>query len=252
MTVRGGDPARRVYRGVWAVLAGLFKVPQEPPTLRTPEGEDVRGFRPSPGFLEYLKFQFWVLLLLVDGALLVLWLLLLLKRPLLAVLLAPLFAIVMVLPDVLAYVALQLRYDTTWYVMSDRSLRIRRGIWIIRETTITFENVQNVELMQGPLQRYFGISNLIVQTAGGSGAKPQQGQTSPHVGLIEGIRDAQRIRDGIMSQVQRSRRAGLGDEPRAAEADRGPRGARWSAAHLDLLRAIRDEIGALRVRPRAR
>ena len=65
----------------------------------------------------------------------------------------------------MVYVALHLRYDTTWYVVTDRSLRIRRGIWVIEETTITFENVQNVSITQGPLERAFGIATLVVDTA---------------------------------------------------------------------------------------
>ena len=27
------EPATQVYRGIWAVLAGFFKVPRRPPTL---------------------------------------------------------------------------------------------------------------------------------------------------------------------------------------------------------------------------
>ena len=82
--------------------------------------------------------------------------------------------------------------------MSDRSLRIRRGIWVIHETTLTFENVQNVSVRQGPLQRYFGIANLLLETAGGgqSQAGPQGMQTTAaHHGLIEGVADAQPIGD---------------------------------------------------------
>ena len=141
--------------------------------------------------------------------------------------------------DILAYVALHLRYDTTWYVMSGRSLRIRRGIWIIRETTVTFENVQNVELKQGPLQRHFGISNLIVQTAGGGGS-PNSG--GAHRAIIEGISDPARYREAIMARLRRSGTAGLGDE---AEDEEGAVG--WTREHLDVLREIRDEV----VRPAA-
>jgi membrane protein YdbS with pleckstrin-like domain len=246
------ETAKQVYRGVWAVLARLFKVPEEPPKLLAIGGDEIQSFRPSPRFLDYLKFQFWIGLTLIDGALAVAWLVILFNRPLVAILLAPVFLVVMVLPDIVAYVALHLRYDTTWYVMSGRSLRIRRGIWIIRETTVTFENVQNVELKQGPLQRHFGISNLIVQTAGGGGVQTQQGQTNPHVALVEGVEDAKGIRDAIMTKVRRSRRAGLGDE--GTEDLRGSAlGSGWTADHITALRAVRDEIVALRAstRPRA-
>jgi membrane protein YdbS with pleckstrin-like domain len=239
------ETAKRVYRGVWAVLARFFKVPDQPPTLLPIGGEPIQSFRPSPRFLDYLKFQFWIALTLIDGALAVAWLVILFSAPMIAILLGPVFLVVMVLPDILAYVALHLRYDTTWYVMSGRSLRLRRGIWIIRETTITFENVQNVELKQGPLQRYFGISDLVVQTAGGGGAQTQQGQTNPHVGLVEGIADAKKIRDVIMARVRRSRRAGLGDEG-AEESRLASRGPVLGAEHLEALRGVRDEIVALR------
>lgn len=77
------------------------------------------------------------------------------------VLIAPLLRAFIILPDVVAYVAIHLRFDTTWYVMTERSLRIRRGIWVLHETTITFENVQNVVVNQGPVQRFFGIANVV-------------------------------------------------------------------------------------------
>ena len=239
------ETARQVYRGIWAVLARFFKVPERPPTLLSIGGDEIQSFRPSPRFLDYLKLQFWIGLLLIDIALIVIWLVILFNNPLVALLLGPLFLVIIVLPDIVAYVALHLRYDTTWYVMSGRSLRIRRGIWLIRETTVTFENVQNVELKQGPLQRHFGISNLIVQTAGGGGGQGPQGQTNPHVALVEGIEDAKGIRDTIMAKVRRSRRAGLGDE--GAEELRGPvPGSGWTPDHIAALRAVRDEVVALR------
>ena len=121
----------------------------------------------------------------------------------------------MVLPDIFAYVGIHLRYDTTWYVLTDRSLRIRRGILTIHETTISFENVQNVEVRQGPLQRYFGIADVLVTTAGGGVAATARAQTSSlgaHVGILQGLDDAEAVRNQILASVERTRSAGLGDE----------------------------------------
>ena len=117
-------------------------------------------------------------------------------------------------PDIVVYIGIHLRYDTTWYVLSDRTLRIRRGIWIINEVTITYENIQNVSVRQGPLQRYFGISDLVVQTAGGGGAVGQHGEQnlSGHLGLLEGIDNAQEVRELIMDKWRAAKNAGLGDE----------------------------------------
>ena len=158
-----------LYHGIWAVLVRWFRVPAEPPTLPAVAAEPIQSYRPAAGFLRYLKFQFWLLLIVIDGGLLIVWLVLLVLVPLAGVLITPLALAVIIVPAILGYVAIHLRYDTTWYVVSDRSLRIRRGIWVIHETTITFENIQNVTVNQGPLQRWFGIADVLVQTAGGGG-----------------------------------------------------------------------------------
>jgi membrane protein YdbS with pleckstrin-like domain len=161
-----------------------------------------------------------------------------------AILALPALAIA-ILPDVLAYIAIHLRYDTTWYVVTDRSLRIRRGIWIIHETTITFENVQNVSVSQGPIQRWFGIANVLVETAGGGSQTQQRHEhgmsSASHQGLIEGIEDATRIRDLLLSRMRRSRSAGLGDDMLATTSARS----NWTDAHTAVLREIRDTVRQL-------
>ncbi len=232
-----------IYSGVWGVLTHWFRVPKEPPTLPARPGEPVESFRPAVGFLRYLKLQFWVILAAIDTLIFVVWLAITIGVPWLGILLAPIAFAVAVLPDIVAYVAIHLRYDTTWYVISRRSLRIRRGIWVIHETTITFENVQNVSVRQGPLQRWFGVANVLVETAGGGGSQSDAhgGQSAAaHQGLIEGVADAPRIRDLLLARLRQSRTAGLGDEA----ADDEPT-AVWTADHLDALRGIRDAAATL-------
>ena len=155
-----------IYQGVWAGVVALFRVPPEPPTLPA-AGEAVRALRPAAGYLRYLKFFFWLALVPGDILPLIGWVAVAAVSPVLALVLAVPFLFALVAPDVVAYVGIHLRYDTTWYVLTDRSLRIRRGILSIHETTISFENVQNVEVRQGPVQRYFEIADVIVTTAGG-------------------------------------------------------------------------------------
>ena len=246
MKQRPEEISRWVYDGIWGVLARWFYVPREPPVLPVQEGETIDSFRPAEGFLRYLKLQFWLLLVLIDVAIFVGWLVATILQPLIGIILAVPALVVAVLPDVIAYVAIHLRYDTTWYIMSDRSLRIRRGIWLIRETTITFENVQNVGVRQGPLQRWFGIADVIVETAGGGGHAQQgthgaQGAGS-HLGLIEGIADAERVRDLVLRRLRKSRSAGLGDE----RADSLHPGSAWTSEHLAVLREIRDAAAVLK------
>jgi membrane protein YdbS with pleckstrin-like domain len=237
MTASGERVGAWIYSGVWGVLAAWFRVPPEPPSLPVPSGGFVESFRPAPEFLQYLKFWFWLGLLWPDVVIAIVWIAIMFAVPWLGLVLLPVAIALAVLPDVVVYVALHLRYDTTWYVVSDRSLRIRRGIWIIHETTITFENVQNVRITRGPVQRAFGLSTLIVDTAGG-GENKQQSSTG-HRGVIEGVTDAERWRDLILQRLRTSRTTGLGE----AEGHSRQFG---SAAHVAVLQEIRDELAQLR------
>jgi membrane protein YdbS with pleckstrin-like domain len=230
-----------MYRGIWTGLVAWFKVPDQPPTLPVHVSERVEAFRPAPGFLQYLKFWFWLgfwpMDLVIAGAMVGVFLV----SPVLGfVLLLPAVALA-VLPDVVTYIALHLRYDSTWYLLSDRALRIRRGIWVITEITVTFENVQNLRVQAGPVQRWFGIADVVIETAGG-GAGPDG--SSGHVAVIQGVADAAAVRQRIMREVERSGTAGLGDEDERGTAA----GPAWRSDQLAVLRQIADE--AHRLAPR--
>jgi membrane protein YdbS with pleckstrin-like domain len=230
-----------IYRGVWASVVSLFRVPAQTPTLPA-AGEAVRSVRPAPGFLRYLKFFFWLLLIPGDVIPILVWGAVFFASPVLGFALVVPFLVALIAPDVIAYVAIHLRYDTTWYVLTDRSLRIRRGIWVIHETTISFENVQNVEVRQGPVQRYFSIADVVVQTAGGGAGQGKSAASSgAHVGILQGLDDAAAIRDLILDRVRRTRSSGLGDE-RAGVPESAPHAvvSALSPTHLAVLREIRD------------
>lgn len=223
-----------VYSGLWAILQKWFRVPRGSVELPpAPDDSLNRSFRPDPGFLRYLKTIFWIVCLIIDVALALVWLLIFIEKPSVGMILAPVFLILIVVPDIIAYVALHLRFDTTWYAMNNRSLRIRRGVMVIHETTITFENIQNISIHRGPLQQYCGIAKLVVETAGGGSSQP--GETSTNVGIIEGIEDPESIRDLIMARVRSSKSAGLGDE----RDDHRPQAGTWSPAHIEALQEIR-------------
>jgi membrane protein YdbS with pleckstrin-like domain len=235
-----------LYEGLWGVLVSWFNVPRDPPTLPAASGEALRTFKPSPRFLAYRKLYFWVALTIVDVALTIGWIAVVVANPVVGGLLFPVYLVVAVVPDVLAYIAIHLRYDTTWYVMSERSVRIRRGIWIIHETTITYENIQNVAVRQGPIERHFGIATLTVQTAGGGGGGKGEhaGMAGAHVGIIEGITDASELRDAIMARVERSRSAGLGDERRAPSGGVPTDALVLGPEHVRVLAEIRELVRA--------
>lgn len=112
----------------------------------------------------------------------------------------------------ITYAAVRLDFELRWYIVTDRSLRIRAGIFKLRESTMSFANIQQVVVSQGPLQRLLGIADLRVQSAGGGGAKEDQAhRDSLHTGIFHGVDNATEIRDLILERLRRFREAGLGD-----------------------------------------
>jgi len=134
-------------------------------------------------------------------------------------------------------------YDLRYYVITDRSVRVREGAWTVQEKTVTFANVQNVRLEQGPLERWFGVSNVRVDTAGGGMAGAGQHAVAVAHGVqLAGLEDAAAIRDLILARTRARADAGLGDqdEPRAATD-----AARWSPEHVAALHELAGAARAL-------
>jgi len=149
----------------------------------------------------------------------------------------------------LGVVSVRLDWEYHCYVMTDRSIRIRHGIWEQIEATLTYANVQNVRVVQGPLERLFGIASVVVDTAGSGGRSEKQDPLlQHHRGVIRGIEDANALRDKIMDRMRHSKSSGLGDPDDHKDEVHAP----GPKSELDLLQAIRDEARGLAADLRAR
>lgn len=256
-------------------IARLLKLPDKPPALPAEEAGHVEQFLPHRGYPRHLVACRWVLLGPIGLSMTLIGCILLIGSgdPEGVV---PALAGVAVLSIALAlHVGAIIRYRLTWYALGLRSVRIRHGLFTIRETTITYENVQNVRIRQGPLQRFFGISTLEIDTAGGSSKKQPaakhsgfqaflgiltvalsfvpggaafgalggvgQHHSGSPPGRMEGLGDPQRVRETIMRRVRQSRAAGLGDELRGGTPQR-----LITANHVAAMRGIRDALRELR------
>lgn len=149
----------------------------------------------------------------------------------------------------LTYMLLRLDYRMRWYILTDRSLRVREGVNRVREATMTFANIQNVAVRQGPVQRVLGIADLEVRTAGGGARQGNRHEAeawgkahSVHVAYFRGVADAEAIRDRILAHLRRMRDAGLGDpdDARATGATTS-----WEEEAVRAARELRDEARAL-------
>lgn len=110
------------------------------------------------------------------------------------------------------YLIARLDYELRWYMVTDRSLRIRHGVWKVAESTMSFANIQQVVVSQGPVQRLLGLSDVKVQSAGGgSGNEHKPGQDDMHLGLFHSVTNGAEIRDLILARLRHFRESGLGD-----------------------------------------
>ena len=87
-----------------------------------------------------------------------------------------------------------LEYNAFRYIVRDHDLLVQHGVLFRRWSSVPHSRIQHVDTRQGPLERIFGLSRLLIFTAAGSLADAS----------IPGLRSevAERLRD------QLSRRGG--------------------------------------------
>lgn len=234
-----------MYKLFKGLLLALLKAPSEPPFPPAGSPESIQIFRAAPNFLKYKVIVLWAGMFIplagsLIGAIVVQFEADSIARAL--VWIAPAFFLA---SGTLSYFMIRLEYDMRYYIVTDRSLRIREGIWSIREITITYANVQHLEVHQGPIQQLLGISDLIVHTAGGGAVVGGKEGVAPmgHHGVFRGIQNAIQVRDQINTLLKRYRDAGLGDpEDKRKMASAAPG---LSPEAVQRLREIRDELRAL-------
>lgn len=98
----------------------------------------------------------------------------------------------------LAYVVVVVpgrRYRALGYRIDEDELHIGRGVWTRTETLVPLARVQHIDVSQGPLERAFGISRLILHTAG------TMNSLVVLPGLARGTAEA--MRDDIRARIRR-------------------------------------------------
>ncbi|MEM8929970.1 MAG: PH domain-containing protein [Acidobacteriota bacterium] len=150
---------------------------------------------------------------------------------------------------------LHLSWRLHWYMVGDEMMRIREGLWQVREQTFTISKIQNMTVHQNILQKLFGIGDLEVHTAGGGGKSDdeddEKGQL--HVGWFRGMDDPWALRDELRAGLSRFAGSGLGAEdhdeaiaPAAPPASPEPFSAGASGGLVEAARELRDEARHLR------
>lgn len=240
-----------IYEAIKDRLFALIKAPGHPPEPPAGSRGSVQTFRADPNFLK-LRLIVWGVGFAgaIVGELIFLGVELFMTRGgedrwAEAAVAVALLALT-IIGAITKFFLIRLDYDMRYYVVTDRSLRIREGALHINESTYTFANIQNLKVTQGPLERLLGLSNLIVETAGGaassSGDKGGKNPFSPgHEGNLRGIANAREVRDQMLVLLKKYRDAGLGDPEDRGKAMPRPAGG-FTPAVIERLGEVLEEV----------
>lgn len=223
------------------IFLPLLKLDFRPPHL--PEGSSlVRSLKPTEKWLAYKyirtmlgflqPFIFTGLAVVPGMAKLKGW----------AIVIALLAVVLELISLAFALVTARVDFELRHYLVGDRSLRVAQGAWTREEVTLSYANVQNIEVTQGPLERLFGFKSLTISTAG---ADTTPGAENSHLVTLVGLDQADEVRQLILGMLKHQRDSGLG-EPVA------PTAPARAALPLERLREIKEAAVALREAARFR
>jgi putative membrane protein len=85
------------------------------------------------------------------------------------------------------------KYWTLEYEFDDEGISMKWGVLWRREILLTYPRIQDIHLTRGIVQRWMGLANLSIQTAGGSAA-PEM--------VIEGAPDPEGLRDALYLRMR--------------------------------------------------
>ncbi len=233
----------------------LLKIPPDP---ESPPGDEhsTRVFNAAPNYFRYLLIL-WAL----KSALVLFIVCMAVGMPtavgafalvqhghhdgLLLLLIPSLVLVLAVLIRLFMLAVVSLEFEKRWYIVTDRSLRIRDGVISVQEMTVNFANIQNISISQGPVQRVLGIADVRVDTAGGGAVSGQQEKRENlHTAWFRGINNGNEIRELIQQRLRHLKDAGLGDHDDRSHAI--PAAVTNSAASLAVLREMLTEAKKLR------
>ena len=100
-------------------------------------------------------------------------------------------------------------YSSLKYVLEDDKITVTKGIWWKKKSFVPYNRITNVNTIQGPISRKFGLGTLSIQTAGYSMASGGGGRVAE--AEIFGVKNFEELKDVVMGFVK-------GMRPKAVEA----------------------------------
>jgi hypothetical protein len=141
----------------------------------------------------------------------------------------PYIAIPTSIATLFAYLWISKYYQTVTYVIDDEMVYVEKGVWWKRKNFVPFSRIVNIDMVQGPISRRFGVASLFIQTAGYSYGY-YHGMKSAEA-VISYIKDYERIKDLIFKKVLKFKEATIEAE---------------EEMHINSLKEIVEEVKKIR------
>jgi len=103
-------------------------------------------------------------------------------------------------------------YDSIIYKFTENEIIGKRGVWFKRTGIVPYHRITNIDVVQGPIARKFGLASLRIQTAGYSRAAASEMS-------IDGVEHYEDLRTIIMDFVRKGREA-IEEKPREEDINR--------------------------------
>lgn len=87
-------------------------------------------------------------------------------------------------------------FDNLYCELTTRALHFKKGVLFTTERTIPLDKIQDLTFQEGPLLRYFGLSSLMIETAGNSSVANMTGTDMKLIGIM----DASKFRKMVIEQ----------------------------------------------------
>jgi len=86
------------------------------------------------------------------------------------------------------------------FLLTENEIVVEKGVWWKKKSIVPYNRITNIDVVQGPLSRKFGIASIKIQTAGYSmagGFSAKGAETE-----IFGVKNYQEIRDFILNTIR--------------------------------------------------
>jgi len=94
------------------------------------------------------------------------------------------------------FIYLPALYKSLIYSVEIDSIKMNMGVFWKKQVTVPYTKITNLDVTQGPMERYFQVGTLHVQTAGAGGSQGAQAELK-----LIGIKDTNQLKQNIMDRV---------------------------------------------------